>query len=84
MRWRRREGGFFDAGLLPGRHEAREIFGIGEEGEDDVDGIGEPLFGVKGVAHAGGLLCLSCSSNRSWRGGFARLVVCAELITRRC
>lgn len=33
-RRRRCEGGFFDAGLLPGRHEAWEIFGIGEEGED--------------------------------------------------
>ena len=29
-----------------GRHEAREIFGIGEEGEDEFDGVGEPLLGV--------------------------------------
>ena len=51
---RRSEGGLFDAGFLPGGHEAWEIFRIGEEEEDELDGIGEPLLGVKGVAHVCG------------------------------
>jgi len=49
--WGRGEGGFFDAGLLPGGHEAREVFRIGEEAEDELNWMGKPLFGVKGVAH---------------------------------
>jgi len=47
------EGGFFYAGVLPFGHEAWEIFGIGEEGEDELNGVGKPLFGLKCVAHAG-------------------------------
>ncbi len=46
------EGSFFDAGLLPGRHEARKVFGIRKEGEDQLGGEGKPLLGLKGVAHA--------------------------------
>jgi len=49
-RWGERS--FFDAGLLPRRHEARKVFGIGEEGEDELRGEGKPLLGVEGVAHA--------------------------------
>jgi hypothetical protein len=45
------EGGLFDAGLLPGRHESGEVFGIGEEGEDQLYGVGEPLLGLKGMRH---------------------------------
>jgi hypothetical protein len=45
------EGGLFDAGLLPGRHEAREILRIAEEGEDQLDGVREPLLGAESVAH---------------------------------
>ena len=45
------EGGFFYAGVLPFGHEAWEIFGIGEEGEDELNGVGKPLFGLKCVAH---------------------------------
>ena len=41
------EGGLLDAGLLPGGHEAGQVFGVGEEGEDDARGIGKPLLGVK-------------------------------------
>ncbi len=50
-RWGWGEGDIFDAGLLPGGHEAREVFGIGEEGEDEVGGEGKPLLGVEGVGH---------------------------------
>jgi hypothetical protein len=75
------DGGFFDAGLLPGGYEAWEIFGICEEGEDDVNRVGEPLFGVKCVSHAGGsFLSLSCSSQLRRSGDVARLVVGAKLI----
>ncbi len=49
-RWRG-EGGLFNAGLLPGRHEAREVFRVGEECEDQLDGVGKPLLGVEGVRH---------------------------------
>jgi hypothetical protein len=45
------EGGLFDAGLLPGRHEAGKIFRVGEEGEDQFEGVGKPLLGLVGVAH---------------------------------
>ena len=50
-RWRRGEGRFFNARILPGRHQTREILRIGEEGEDQIDRIREPLFGAVGVAH---------------------------------
>jgi hypothetical protein len=50
-RWGWGEGGLFDAGSPPGRHEARQVLGVGEEGEDEFDGIGEPLLGVEGVGH---------------------------------
>ncbi len=52
------EGCFFDAGLLPGRHEAWEVFRIAKEGKDDFDGIGQPLFGTEGVTHRGNGICL--------------------------
>jgi hypothetical protein len=41
----------FDAGLLPVGHEARQIGGVREEGEDGFEGIGEPLLGRKVVEH---------------------------------
>jgi hypothetical protein len=53
-RTRRRwgKGGFLDAGFLPGRHEAREVLRVGEEGEDVLGGEGKPLLGLEGVAHS--------------------------------
>jgi hypothetical protein len=50
-RWRRGEGGLFDADTLPARHEAGKVLGVGEEGEDDLDGVREPLDGLEVVAH---------------------------------
>ncbi len=47
------EGGFLNAGLLPGGHEARKIFRVGEEGEDELKRKGEPLLGVEGMGHGG-------------------------------
>ncbi len=58
MRWdggRRSEAGLLDAGLLPAGHEARQVLWVGEEGEDELDGIGEPLHGLEGIAHREGL-----------------------------
>ena len=49
--WRWDEGGLVDAGALPGGHEAGEIGGVGEEGEDHLDGVGEPLLGVEVETH---------------------------------
>ncbi len=45
------EVGIFDLGVLPGGHEAREVGGVGEEGEDALGGVREPLLGFEGVAH---------------------------------
>ena len=47
----RSERSLFDTGLLPGGHQAREVLRIGEEGEDEVEGKGKPLLGLKGVGH---------------------------------
>jgi hypothetical protein len=49
--WRGSVGGFFNAGVLPARHKARKIFRVGEEGKDELDGVGEPLFGVVVITH---------------------------------
>lgn len=65
-RWRRGEGCFLDAGLLPWRHEAGKIFRVREEREDEVNRVWEPLLRVKGVAH--GWVGYS-SSRRKARGG---------------
>lgn len=54
--WWRGENGFLDAGFLPRRHQTREVFGVGEEGEDQIDRIGKPLLGVIGVTHGLGWL----------------------------
>jgi hypothetical protein len=43
--------GLFNAGILPGGHEAREVGGVGEEGEDGFERVGEPLLGLEVVAH---------------------------------
>lgn len=40
-----------DAGSLPGGHEAREIGGVCEEGEDGFDGVGKLLLGVEVQTH---------------------------------
>ena len=50
--WRRDEGGVFDARVLPGGHEAGEIGGVGEEGEDLLDGVGKALLGLEVEAHS--------------------------------
>ena len=51
-RWRRRdEGGVLDARVLPSGHEAGEIGGIGEEGENQLDGVGQPLLSLEVEAH---------------------------------
>ncbi len=51
--WRRREScGVLDARVLPGGHEAGEIGGVGEEGEDQLDGVGQPLFRLEVEAHS--------------------------------
>jgi len=39
-RRRRCERGFFDTGFLPGGHQTGQIFGVGEEGEDDLNRVG--------------------------------------------
>lgn len=64
---RRCEGDLFDAGLLPGGHEAWEVFGICEEGEDAVNRIWEPLFGLKCVAHVE-LVIACCEGKREGYG----------------
>ena len=51
------EGCFFDAGLLPGGHEAWEVFRIAKEGKDDLNGVGQPLFGAEGVTHSRNGIC---------------------------
>ncbi len=49
--WRRWDvGGVLDARALPGGHEA-EVGGVGEEGEDVLDGVGEALLGLEVEAH---------------------------------
>ena len=50
---RRGEGGFFNAGLLPGGHEARKVLRVREEGEDVLDGVREPLLGLEVMTHRG-------------------------------
>jgi len=42
--WWGGEDGFFDAGGLPARHQAREVFGVREEGEDQLRRVRQPLF----------------------------------------
>ena len=37
---------------LAGRHDPREIVGIGEEREHSRQGRGDPMFGFKPLAHA--------------------------------
>ncbi len=51
--WGRRwdEGSVLDAGALPGGHDFGEIGGVGEEGEDQLDGVGQPLLGFEVEAH---------------------------------
>ncbi len=43
--------GTVDAGLLRGGHEAGEIGGVGEEGEDLLERVGQPLFRGEVLAH---------------------------------
>ena len=45
------EDGFFNASALPMRHEAWEIFGVCEEGEDQLWRVGKPLRGFEVVGH---------------------------------
>jgi hypothetical protein len=45
------EGRFFDARVLPFRHQAREVLRIGEEGEDVLDRVRKPLLGLEVVMH---------------------------------
>jgi len=60
-RWRRRdEGGVLDACVLPGGHEAGEIGGVGEKGEDLLDGVGQPLFRLEVEAHGFHCECNGC------------------------
>jgi len=40
-----------DARVLPGGHEAREIGGIGEEGEDLLDRVAQTLFRLEVETH---------------------------------
>jgi len=51
-RWGRGENGFFNAGALPGRHEAGQVFRVREEGEDQLGGVGEPLRGFEVKVHS--------------------------------
>ncbi len=45
------EGGAVDAGALPGGHEAREIGGVREEGENHLERVGQALLGFEVEAH---------------------------------
>jgi hypothetical protein len=45
------EDGFFNASALPMRHQAWEVFGVCEEGEDQLWRIGKPLRGFKVMGH---------------------------------
>jgi len=53
IEWRRRRDvdGALDARVLPGGHEAGKVSGVGEEGEDLLDGVGEALFCLEVEAH---------------------------------
>ena len=44
-------GGVLDARVLPGGHEAGEVGGVGEEGEDLLEGVGQALFGLEVETH---------------------------------
>ena len=37
--------------LLPAGHEAGEVCGVGEEGEDGFERVGQPLLGLEVEAH---------------------------------
>lgn len=45
------QGGLFDAGVLPGGHESGEVGWVCEEGEDLLDGVGQPLLRVEVKVH---------------------------------
>lgn len=62
----------FDVGLLPARHEVWEVFGIGEEGEDQVDRIWKPLLCCEGMSH--GLNFVAPSGERFLEAG----LVCVD------
>ena len=76
--WRARgwwgEDGFFDAGTLPAGHEAGEVFGVREEGEDQLGRIGEPLRGFEVVGH--GFLACGRRSHRNFDIGLTLSEFC--------
>ena len=52
VRGRGGDGRLVNAGLLPGGHETGQVVRVGEEGKDELVGVGEPLLGLVGVLHA--------------------------------
>ena len=62
--WRRGDVvGVLDAGALPVRHEAGEVGGVGEEGEDGFERVGQMLLGLEVEAH-GWFDGIACGSKK--------------------